>query len=195
MSNSSNSQKSIEVRTSVGGMSSLLVMFLIGDFLFFFWDMETNSLTLPAFFLHYVSVVPIIFFVVLNSITFYLIYKILDQKVKLKVNNEGIWNIEYGLVQWSNIFSFQSEREYIRPGNTYFLKLVLRDNSEINISDKTAMSSKSILKYLPLISQEENVLSISYYDLEMSEPFPKVRRIVEHYAEMYNILDLGHLND
>jgi hypothetical protein len=95
----------------------------------------------------------------------YCLYYYLDKRVKLKIDQNGIWTIKYKDVYWTDIWQFNSTEYKMRrsEGDIYYLFFLLKNGKEIKIR---------------LHRMEQNFLDI--------------RSIIEYYAAKHNIIDMGH---
>lgn len=92
----------------------------------------------------------------------------LDNRVKLRVDKNGIWTKKHKNTSWDDIWYFSSTISRMREGDIYYLKLRLNDTDD----------------------RLDKELKIRYSRLNKN--FRDVREIITYYAAKYNILDMGH---
>ena len=107
-------------------------------------------------------------FIVIYGIMGLCLFYYFDNRVKLKVDNTGIWTIKYKETPWDDIWYFSTTICKMKEGDLYYLKIRLKDTE--NRFDKE--------------------LKIRYR--RMDKEFRQVREVIEHYAIKYSIQDLGH---
>jgi hypothetical protein len=98
----------------------------------------------------------------------YFMYNYLDKKVKLAIDDEGIWSPKTKNIQWANLRYFFTTQHRYRGDVSYCLFIRLKDE----ISD----------------SQQPMEISLSHLD----KNFKDLRNAVQLYASRNNIKDLGH---
>lgn len=92
-----------------------------------------------------------------------------DNRVKMRVDGDGIWSLKYGSISWNDIWYFDSSiYKYQSDGDLNILHVRLKDTDERPNRDVT----------------------ISFRRMDKS--FDEVRLVIKHYAIKYQILDLGN---
>jgi hypothetical protein len=97
------------------------------------------------------------------------LFYLLDKRVKLRIDKNGIWSLKNGNIPWDDIWYFYSTVYRMRNDGDVF-KLHVR------IKDTEDRQDKEILLRLH----------------RMDKNFEEIRTVVENYATKYNIEDLGH---
>jgi len=99
---------------------------------------------------------------------FFCLFYYFDNRLKLRVDKNGIWTRKYKTTSWDDIWYFSSTICKIKEGDIYYLQLRLKDTE--NRLDKE--------------------LKIRYR--RMDKEFRDVREIISYYASKHNIHDMGH---
>lgn len=107
-------------------------------------------------------------FIVLFGIMGICLFYYFDNRIKLRVDKNGIWTRKYKNTPWDDIWYFSSTICKMKEGDIYYLKLRLKD-----IDDGL-----------------DKELKIRYR--RMDKKFENVREIISYYATKHNVLDMGH---
>lgn len=106
--------------------------------------------------------------IVLFGIMGFCLFYYFDNRIKLKVNQKGIWTIKYKNIPWNSIWYFSSTICKVKEGDIYYLKIRLKDTEE-------RVGKEFKIRYR-----------------RMDKEFRDVREIISFYTAKYNIQDLGH---
>lgn len=91
-----------------------------------------------------------------------------DNRIKVKVDKNGIWTRRKNSIPWTDIWYFSSTICKMREGDCYYLKIRLKDTEE----------------------RFDQEVKIPFR--RMDKDFTDIREVVEYYAAKNNILDMGH---
>jgi hypothetical protein len=94
-----------------------------------------------------------------------------DNRVKVRVDEEGIWSKKYGNIVWADIWYINSTFCKMREGDIYKLHVRLKDTED-------RLDKEYVLQFV-----------------RMDKNFEEIRAVVEYYARKYQIQDLGHENE
>jgi len=108
-----------------------------------------------------------LWFAVVSICSFYYF----DNRVKVRIDTNGIWTLKYKNTYWDDIWYFSSTVCKMRSdGDIYYLKIRLKDTED----------------------RLDKELKIKFR--RMDKDFGDVRAVMAFYAAKYNIQDLGHEN-
>ncbi|NNV57144.1 hypothetical protein [Limnovirga soli] len=110
-------------------------------------------------------------FIVLFGIMGLCLFYYFDNRVKLKVDRNGIWTFKHKETPWDDIWYFSTTVCNMKEGDLYYLKLRLKDKED----------------------RLDKELKIRYR--RMDKDFTVVREIISCYAKQHNIQDLGHAKE
>jgi hypothetical protein len=97
------------------------------------------------------------------------LYYYFDNRVKARIDGNGIWSKKSGSLSWDDIWYFNSTVYKSRnQANSYTLHVKLKDTEE-RLNKEAALVFHG-----------------------MDKSFDEIRAVVEYYAVKYQILDLGH---
>ena len=158
---------SIEVRKSWKNYYLFSFLAFVGIISVFFIIPSQRQETIDYFFGKW-TIAKLPGFIVLFGIMSLCLFYYFDNRVKLKVDRNGIWTIKHKETSWDDIWYFSTTVYNLKEGDLYYLKLRLKDTE--NRLDKE--------------------LKIRYR--RMDKDFTEVREIISYFATLHNIQDLGH---
>lgn len=105
----------------------------------------------------------------LLTLTFILMFNLLDNKIKLVISDEGIWTKKYKVISWKDIWYVSTEGSKALDGNAISLRIKLKNNSKEGEGKELKVS-----------------LATLNYDLN------KFWKVMNFYCAKYQVESLGH---
>jgi hypothetical protein len=99
------------------------------------------------------------------------LFHLLDKRVKIRIDKDGIWSLKYGNVSWDDIWYFDTKVTVWRND---------RSGRELHIRLKDTEDRLDKEEFLRLDKRNKS--------------FEEIRAMIEYYATKYKIEDLGHEN-
>lgn len=111
----------------------------------------------------------LVILLIVFSIIIYIVFNLLDRKVKLKISEEGIWTKKFGGIAWKEIWYVATEESKSSNGKPLSLTIKLKQDQEEN-------------------TEREYVVQLAglNYDLK------NLWKVMNYYCEKYEIINLGH---
>ena len=113
---------------------------------------------------YFIGLVIMIFGIIYYSKSLYY-----DKELQLKIDNEGIWTPKYKTWKWEDIWYFNTKDEFTGNGDRL-------NTLEVKLKEGTKNGKEYLL------------FPLDNYD----KPKEQIRKILERYAALNNIQDLGH---
>ena len=109
------------------------------------------------------------FFLMFAFVPSFCLFFYFDNRVKVRIDSNGIWSRKYGSISWNEIWYFDSSIYKFRSdGDLYMFHIRLKDTDERLNKDLTFKFRR------------------------MDKSFDDIRATVKFYTTKYNILDLGN---
>lgn len=106
---------------------------------------------------------------VITSIIFFIVFNLLDNKIKLKISEEGIWSRKYQLIPWKDIWYITTDESKSTHGKGFSLTIKLKKNEE---------------------EETERELNIPLAELNYNKK--KLQTVMNFFCKKYGIINLGH---
>jgi hypothetical protein len=159
-----NTEKILEVRKGGKGYYLFWGIAWVMLILSFFILPSKRQDTIDIFYNWKLAKLPV--FLVIIGIPVICLYNYLDTRVKIKIDDLGIWTKKHGTIFWNDIISYRTKQVYLNEGNLYILILILNETDpgrEIEIEFK-----------------------------RMDKSIDEIREVISYYATQCGIENMGH---